>query len=35
VDAERVTAVAKDGLVTITLPKAAESKPRTITVQTA
>ena len=32
VDAERVTAVAKDGIVTITLPKAAEAKPRSITV---
>jgi HSP20 family protein len=34
VDAERVTAAAKDGVVTITLPKAAETKPRTITVTT-
>ncbi len=35
VDAERVTATAKDGVVTVTLPKAAEAKPRTITVETA
>lgn len=35
VDAEKVTAVAKDGIVTITLPKAAESKPRTIAVTVA
>jgi HSP20 family protein len=33
VDAEKVTAVAKDGIVTITLPKAADAKPRSITVQ--
>jgi HSP20 family protein len=35
VDAEKVTAVAKDGVVTITLPKSAESKPRTIAVTVA
>jgi HSP20 family protein len=35
VDAEKVTAVAKDGVVTVTLPKAAESKPRTINVTVA
>jgi HSP20 family protein len=33
VDAERVTAEAKDGIVTVTLPKAAEAKPRNITVK--
>ena len=33
VDAERVTAEAKDGIVTVTLPKAADAKPRNITVQ--
>ena len=32
VDAERVSANAKDGVITITLPKAAEAKPRSITV---
>jgi HSP20 family protein len=35
VDGERVTAVAKDGVVTVTLPKAADAKPRSITVQIA
>lgn len=33
IDAERVTAEAKDGIVTVTLPKAAEAKPRSITVK--
>lgn len=33
VDAERVTAEAKDGIVTVTLPKAADAKPRSITVK--
>lgn len=34
VDAERVTARAHDGIFTVHLPKAAESRPRTIAVQT-
>jgi HSP20 family protein len=33
VDAERVTAESKDGIVTISLPKAQEAKPRSITVK--
>jgi HSP20 family protein len=33
IDAERVSAEAKDGIVTVTLPKAAEAKPRNITVK--
>jgi HSP20 family protein len=33
IDAERVTAEAKDGIVVVTLPKAAEAKPRNITVK--
>jgi HSP20 family protein len=35
IDAGRVTAATKDGVLTVTLPKAAEAKPRTISVQTA
>ena len=35
VDGDRVTAKSEDGIVTITLPKAAEAKPRAITVQSA
>jgi HSP20 family protein len=34
VDAERVTAEQKDGVLVVRLPKAAEAKPRTITVKT-
>ncbi len=34
VDAEKVTATAKDGIVTVLLPKAPESMPRNITVKT-
>ena len=33
VDGDRVTAKSEDGVVTITLPKAADAKPRSITVQ--
>jgi HSP20 family protein len=33
VDAERVTAESKDGVVTISLPKAQDAKPRSITVK--
>ena len=33
VDGEKVTATAKDGVFTITLPKAAEARPRAITVR--
>jgi HSP20 family protein len=33
VDTERVTAAVKDGVLTVTLPKAAESKPRQVTVR--
>jgi HSP20 family protein len=33
VDAERVTAEQKDGVLVVRLPKAAESKPRTINVK--
>jgi HSP20 family protein len=33
VDAEKVTAVCKNGVLTVTLPKAAEAKPRQITVK--
>ncbi len=33
VDGERVTAVSKDGVFTITLPKAADAKPRQIAVR--
>jgi HSP20 family protein len=33
VDGERVTAEARDGLVTVTLPKAADARPRSITVK--
>lgn len=33
VDGEKVSAVAKDGVFTVTLPKAAEAKPRSITVK--
>ena len=33
IDGERVTAESRDGIVTVTLPKAAEAKPRTITVK--
>lgn len=33
VDGERVTATSKDGVFTITLPKAADAKPRAITVR--
>jgi len=32
VDSERVAAVSKNGVLTITLPKAAESKPRQIPI---
>lgn len=35
VDAERVEAVLRDGVLTITLPKAAEAKPRRIQVKGA
>ena len=35
VDAERVTATLKDGVLTITLPKAKEALPRQIAVKTA
>jgi HSP20 family protein len=35
VDADRVTATLKDGLLTITLPKAKEALPRQIAVKTA
>jgi HSP20 family molecular chaperone IbpA len=34
VDAERVEARYADGILTLTLPKAAETKPRQITVRT-
>lgn len=33
VDGERVTATSKDGVFTVTLPKAADAKPRQITVR--
>jgi len=33
VNLERATAVVKDGLLTVTLPKAAEAKPRQISVK--
>jgi HSP20 family protein len=33
VDPERTTAIAKDGVLTVTLPKAREAQPRTITVR--
>jgi HSP20 family protein len=33
VDAEKVTAQCKDGILTVTLPKAAEAKPRQIEVK--
>ena len=33
IDVEKVTATGKDGLFEVTLPKAVEAKPRTITVQ--
>ena len=33
VDADKVTAVCKNGVLTVTLPKAAEAKPRQITVK--
>jgi HSP20 family protein len=33
VDAEKVTAQCKDGILTVTLPKAAEAKPRQIAVK--
>jgi HSP20 family protein len=33
VDAEKVTAVCKNGVLTVTLPKAAEAKPRQIAVK--
>ena len=33
VDAEKVTAVCKNGVLTVTLPKAAEAKPRQIEVK--
>ena len=35
VDAERVSAAARNGVITITLPKAADAQPRTISVKTA
>ena len=35
VDVSKVTAACKDGVLTVTLPKAAERKPRTIGVQSA
>ena len=34
VDADKITAVCKNGVLTITLPKAAEAKPRQIAVET-
>lgn len=33
VDVEKVTAVARDGVLTVTLPKAPEAQPRQITVK--
>jgi len=33
IDAEKVTAVCKNGVLTVTLPKAAEAKPRQISVK--
>lgn len=33
IDAERTTAVSKDGVLTVTLPKVPESQPRQITVR--
>ncbi|WP_394841022.1 Hsp20/alpha crystallin family protein [Pendulispora brunnea] len=33
VDAERITATIKDGVLTVTMPKAPEAQPRQITVQ--
>jgi len=33
VDAEKITASVEDGVLTLTLPKAEEAKPRTIQVQ--
>ena len=33
VDADKVTAVCKNGVLTVTLPKSAEAKPRQITVK--
>ena len=35
VDAEKVSAQCKDGILTVTLPKAAEAKPRQIEVKSA
>jgi HSP20 family protein len=35
VDGEKITASLKDGVLTVTLPKAPESQPRQITVKTA
>ncbi len=35
IDAERVSARAKDGILEVTLPKAVEARPRTITVNAA
>ena len=35
VDASKVTATCKDGVLTVTLPKAAETKPRRIEVKSA
>lgn len=35
VDVDQITAVVKDGLLTVTLPKAEASKPRQIAVKTA
>lgn len=34
VDADKITAEYRDGILTVTLPKAAEAKPRQIAVQT-
>jgi HSP20 family protein len=34
VDAERVTANLKNGILTVTLPRAAEQKPRQIAITT-
>jgi len=35
IDPEKVQASLKDGILTVTLPKAEEAKPRRITVKTS